>query len=145
MAAALVVRRRAAVLRPTAAPGGATGSGGTRPAGGFTPQSLPAGVTAAQYQAAQQACRSKLPTGGFGGGGQFNSPAFAAYRNCLQLHGFTQPSIRSPGSSTTATTAPAAATTTISPANRQAALQACASLRPAAGGAGGAASTTTTS
>jgi hypothetical protein len=48
--------------------------------GGATPTSLPAGVTSQQFQAAFSACRSQLPTGGFGFA---NNPAFAAYTNCL--------------------------------------------------------------
>ena len=57
---------------------------GTRPAG--TRPTIPA-----QYQAAFQACRSLRPTGAGFGGGTFNSAQFAAYRNCLQLHGVTLP------------------------------------------------------
>ena len=57
---------------------------GTRPAG--TRPTIPA-----QYQAAFQACRSLRPTGAGFGGGAFNSAQFAAYRNCLKLHGVTLP------------------------------------------------------
>jgi hypothetical protein len=57
---------------------------GTRPAG--TRPTIPA-----QYQAAFQACRSLRPAGAGFGGGTFNSAQFAAYRNCLQLHGVTLP------------------------------------------------------
>ncbi len=67
------------------------GTGSARP----TP-SLPAGVTQAQYQAALQACRSQLPAGGGFGRGGANSAAFAAYRNCLQLHGVTLPAAGQP-------------------------------------------------
>jgi hypothetical protein len=106
--------------------------------GGSTSTTLPAGVTSAQFQQALQACRSQLPTGG----GNFqNNPAFAAYRNCLQLHGVTLPP---PGSSTSSSVPGGGqgfggldrTNPTV-----QAALQACAALRPA-GGPGG--STTTT-
>lgn len=57
---------------------------GTRPTG--TRPTIPA-----KYQAAFQACRSLRPTGAGFGGGAFNSTQFAAYRNCLQLHGVTLP------------------------------------------------------
>jgi hypothetical protein len=108
--------------------------------GGSTSTTLPAGVTSAQFQQAMQACRSLLPTGG-GGGNFLNNPAFAAYRNCLQLHGVTLPQ---PGSSTSSSVPGAGGglggldrtNPTVA-----AALQACAALRPA-GGPGG--STTTT-
>ena len=113
-----------------------TGVRGLR--GGSTSTTLPAGVTAAQFQQALQACRGQLPAGG----GNFqNSPAFAAYRNCLTLHGVTLPQ---PGSSTSSSVPGGGGgfggldrtNPTV-----QAALQACAALRPA-GGPGG--STTTT-
>ena len=66
-----------------------TTPGETRPAGGFGGGSArfntpPPGVNAATYQAALNACRSKLPTGGGG-------TAFAAYRSCLSDHGVTLP------------------------------------------------------
>ncbi|HEY5013173.1 MAG TPA: hypothetical protein VIK61_10775 [Acidimicrobiia bacterium] len=64
--------------------GGGSGSG----FGGGTPQSLPKGVTAAQFAAAQTACRSKLPSGGLFGGGQ-GGQAFQAYTSCLRDHGVT--------------------------------------------------------
>jgi hypothetical protein len=82
---------------------------GQRPQGGSgadptprTAPSLPAGVTQQQFQAAQQACASLRPTGGFGGangGGVRNSAAFRAYLSCLADHGV-------PVSTTTSTTAP---------------------------------------
>lgn len=147
------------------APAGSPSSGGAAAgSGGATRPSLPAGVTQAQLRSAEQACRSVLPAGsGFGGGGRFTSPALAAYRNCLQLHGVTLPT---PGSRTSTTTAAGSATTASSstttssttpgtagpgpagPGNGgpglggldtsnptvQAALTACAALRPAPGG-----------
>jgi hypothetical protein len=76
--------------------GGAPPSGGV-PSGGFpgggsggTPNSLPKGVTQSQFAAAQKACASKQPSGGFGGpgGGQ---GANAAYVSCLRDHGVTIP------------------------------------------------------
>jgi hypothetical protein len=80
--------------RPTGAPGGAPPSGapvGAMPSGapgfrgGF---GRPAGVDDATWQKAQEACRSVMPS--FApGGGQRNSAAFTAYRNCLGDHGVT--------------------------------------------------------
>jgi hypothetical protein len=75
-------RRGTGSTSGTAVPGSQTS--GTRPAG--TRPTIPA-----QYQAAFQACRSLRPTGTGFGGGTFNSAQFAAYRNCLQLHGVTLP------------------------------------------------------
>ncbi len=126
------------------------GTGGTVPAagagtGGFgggggrigrVPTSLPAGVTQAQYSAALTACRSTIPRFG---GGRLSSPAFTAYRQCLQLHGFTPPG--GPAGSTS-TTAAGATTTTVAAATRQAAVAACAALRPAASGSSTPTSTT---
>lgn len=105
-------------------------TGGTRP-------SFPAGGFAGggseyrdnpKFQAAAQACSNLRPSG-FGGHGGFNSTAFAAYRNCLQLHGVTLPTGgtgASPGS---------VPPTTFDTANPtvQAAMAACASLRPSFG------------
>jgi hypothetical protein len=80
------------VTLPAGAGGFGFGGGGRRGGGTTVPGSpssvprtfpsttLPAGVTESQYQAALTACRSTLPTGG---GGFANSPAAAAYRNCL--------------------------------------------------------------
>jgi hypothetical protein len=71
--------------------GGFGGGNGAPPSGqGF----LPAGVSAATFQKAQQACASKRPTGGFRrgggfGGGQISSSALAAFRSCMQSHGVT--------------------------------------------------------
>jgi hypothetical protein len=91
--------------RPTGTPppsgggtGGLPGDGGGFGGGGFgggfggggTPQSLPPGVTATQFAAAQSACRSKLPAGGFFGGGR-GGAAFQAYTSCLRDHGVTIP------------------------------------------------------
>ncbi|MCU1486996.1 MAG: hypothetical protein JWN67_3742, partial [Actinomycetia bacterium] len=57
------------------------------------PPSLPAGVTQAQLQAAQDACADKRPAGGGfgggGGGGAAGSTAFQAYASCLADHGVT--------------------------------------------------------
>jgi hypothetical protein len=63
---------------PTGQPGGPGGPGGF---GGLRPE----GVDDETWQAAQEACQSLLPAGGFGppGGGDGNPGADAAYRNCL--------------------------------------------------------------
>lgn len=123
--------------------GGFPARGGSRGGGiGRVPTSLPAGVTTAEYTSALSACRSTLPTFG---GPAVNSPAFTAYRQCLQLHGLTVPAGPRGAGATSTTTAPAETTTTVSAATRQAAMAACAPLRPAAAtpGAGGSTSTTT--
>lgn len=105
-------------------PANATG----RPRGGFggafgTP------AQRKKFQAAQTACAKLRPAGGgfgrgggrggfFGGG---NNAAFAAYRNCLTIHGVTFGRRTSGG-------APAAPN--VSTAKMKAALTACATLRP---------------
>jgi hypothetical protein len=63
--------------------GGGLGGGGL----GGTPPSLPKGVTAAQFAAAQKACASKLPAGGQRGAG--GGAALQAYVSCLRDHGVT--------------------------------------------------------
>lgn len=81
----------------------AGGIGPSGPPGQGTPGSLPAGgnggggpsisipgVNTQQLQAAMSACRSKLPSGGFGGGAA-NSQALQAYLSCLKDHGVTVP------------------------------------------------------
>ncbi len=91
------------------------GNGGSSSTGPTTSLTLPPGVTQQQMQSALQACRSLLPTGGR----NFqNNPAFAAYRNCLQLHGVTTGTGGGQGLDRTNPTV-------------QAAMQACAALRPA--------------
>jgi hypothetical protein len=70
---------------------GRSGGGGGRFGGGnFVPRNLPKGVTLKKYQAAQKACASKLPAGGFGSGQQ-NAPQFQAYLSCLRDHGVKVP------------------------------------------------------
>ncbi len=82
-----------------------SGSGG--PEGGFTPGSGGGGTPGSgsfpgrgaggfannpKYAAAEKACASLRPKGGSGfgfGGNGANSAAFAAYTNCLKLHGVT--------------------------------------------------------
>jgi hypothetical protein len=108
-----------------------TTPGATRPAGGAGGASRfntpPPGVNAATYQAALNACRSKLPTGGSGA----SSSALQVYRSCLGDHGVTLPA--SGGLSSLNQTDP----------NVVAAMNACKALVPA-GGLGGGSSTTTT-
>jgi hypothetical protein len=113
---------------------GGTPTGGTRPtftpgSGTFTPGSGGGFASNPKFEKAAAACKSLRPKGGFGGfgsggSGGFNSAAFAAYRNCLKLHGVTLPTGSgrpSPGS-TPSTTTPSA--------SYQAAIAACAALRP---------------
>jgi len=134
---------------PSSAAGSLFGGGRRRSATGttvpgstgtFTRPTIPA-----QYQSAFTACAGDRPTFGGGlGGGALNSAAFAAYRNCLEIHGVTLP--------TTPTTTPGATPPTggfgggfggtgaaLSTPAGKAAVAACASLRPARTG-----STTTT-
>jgi hypothetical protein len=113
---------------------GGTPTGGTRPSftpgsGTFTPGGQGGGfANNPKFTKAAAACKKLRPKGGFGGfgggSGGFNSTAFAAYRNCLKLHGVTLPTgggRPSPGS-TPSTTTPSA--------SYQAAIAACAALRP---------------
>ena len=122
--------------------------GGTRPtftpgSGTFTPGSGGGFASNPKFEKAAAACKSLRPKGGFGrfggtgGSGGFNSSAFAAYRNCLQLHGVTLPTGRAPTSGST----PSTPATTFNPSSPtvQAAMQACAALRPT-----GSTTTTTT-
>jgi hypothetical protein len=102
---------------PSTPPGTTGGSGGGAP---------PQGFDNATFQKAQKACASLRPKGfrgrrpgGFGGGQ--NDPAFAAYRNCLTIHGVKLTDLR-PGN--------AGATPS---AKVRKALTSCASLRPARG------------
>ena len=121
-------------------PGGTSGSS-SGAGSGSTPTSRPAGTRPtipAQYQAAFQACNSLRPTfggGGFGaGGGGFNSATFAAYRNCLTIHGVTLPTTPTTKPGQTPPTSGAGRAGIGSLANNpkfQAAAKACASLLPA--------------
>lgn len=114
-------------------------SGSTRPSfvpgSGFTPGSGGGGFRSnPTFEKAATACKSLRPSGGFGGfggfggSGGFNSSAFAAYRNCLSLHGVTLPT-RTPG--TAASSTPPSTFDESSPTVK-AAMQACAALRPSA-------------
>jgi hypothetical protein len=109
-----------------------TTPGATRPAAGSRGTSrfntAPPGVNAATYQAALNACRSKLPTGGSGA----RSSAFQVYRSCLGDHGVTLPS--SGGLSGINQSDPKVV----------AAVNACKALVPAGGFGGGSATTSTT-
>jgi hypothetical protein len=134
--------------RPGANGGTGTG-GGESPPPSFTPGSgsFPRGgggfANNPKFKAAATACKSLRPSGGFGGfgggggfggSGGFNSTAFAAYRNCLKLHGVTLPTGRGPGGGggTTTTTTGSTPSTTFNPQSPtvQAAEAACAALRP---------------
>jgi hypothetical protein len=116
--------------------GGGGGFGGAPPTGtngtSTTPRQRPGGFNTTKFRAAQTACSKLLPAGvsgfgrggqggGFGGGGATNSAAFAAYRNCLTLHG-VKLAAGAFGRPTAGGKAPSAKTTK--------ALAACASLRP---------------
>jgi hypothetical protein len=74
--------------RPSGAPSGrpSRGAGGGRSGYGNQP---PAGVDAATWQQAQQACASLQPSAGARNGGNRNNAAVTAYRNCLSDHGVT--------------------------------------------------------
>lgn len=80
----------------TSAPGGppTTGTGSTSSS---TPRFLPPGVTASQFEAANQACASLRPKfNGTGAGGFESSPAFAqtfsSYAACMSQNGYPIPS-----------------------------------------------------
>jgi hypothetical protein len=115
------------------------GSGGP-PANGETPPSFGSGASgpgagglgnSPKFQKAATACKSLRPSGGFGGlggSGGVNSTAFAAYRNCLKLHGVTLPT---GGAANSAGSTPSTTLSQSSPTVK-AALQACAALQPSA-------------
>jgi hypothetical protein len=115
--------------------GGGGGTGGPPPSGSTRP-TIPASERAA-FTKAESACASLRPKFNGGGGGA-GSTEFAAYRNCLKLHGVTLPTGRGaggfPGSGTS--------TPTTTTSKEKAAEAACASLRPK-GGFGGRTTTTT--
>jgi hypothetical protein len=107
-------------------PGGGAGGGGQ---GGAPPTGTNAQGGARRlggnpkFQKAVAACASLRPAGlrgGFGGrGGGANSAAFAAYRNCLTLHGVKASQLNFGGAGSTKPSAKV-----------QKAMTACASLRP---------------
>jgi hypothetical protein len=141
------------VTLPTRRPGGFGGGGGnggppTGATGATGPTGRPggffSGANSAKFRTAQTACSKLLPAGfgrggffGRGGGGGGNSTAFAAYRNCLMLHGVKLGAgfERRGGQGAQGAPKPNAKVTK--------ALAACASLRPSFGG-GPPGSTTTT-
>jgi len=113
------------------------GSSGSPPSGFTPPSSGASGGTPPSFggsggfggnskaQAALKQCASLQPKGGFpGGAGGSSSTAFAAYRNCMKLHGVTVPSV-TPGSSTSTPS-----TVDTSSPTYQAAQAACKALLP---------------
>jgi len=105
--------------RPPSGTGGTPGGGSVPPGGG---SGFRGGGFAnnPKFAAAEKACAGLRPKGGFGGGfarGR-NSAAFAAYTNCLKLHGVTVTNgvpDRSSAAFTTAAAACAALRPTFSP------------------------------
>lgn len=67
-----------------------SGPPGSRPPGSRPSTTLPAGVDAAAFQAARDACQSLMPGPGTNGPGA-QSGAFEAYSSCLKDHGVTLP------------------------------------------------------
>jgi hypothetical protein len=111
------------VTLPARRAGGAPGQGGGAPPTGTTggqPQPSFFGAGSAKFQKAQAACAKLRPSGAFGGfgGARQSSAAFAAFRNCLTLHGVKATQGTGFGG------APATG-------KLKKALAACASLRPA--------------
>ncbi len=97
------------------------GSGGAPPSfggsGGFGGNS--------KAQAALKQCASLQPKGGFPGAADgSSSTAFAAYRNCMKLHGVTVPSVTPDSSTSTPNTVDTSSPT------YQAAQSACKALLP---------------
>jgi hypothetical protein len=74
-------------------------TGSTPPSSARPPRTLPPGVDQATYDKAQAACRSKLPSGTFGGGQRRNSPAYQAYLSCLRDNGVPVPTTQTGASS----------------------------------------------
>jgi hypothetical protein len=68
---------------------GRGGAGGAPPAGGGGNRPQLSAADRKKFQAAQTACAKYRPAGGRGFPGGANSAAFAAYSNCLKLHGVT--------------------------------------------------------
>ena len=94
----------------------------------------------ASVQKALAACASLRPKGYGTGTGGLSSAAFAAYRNCLKLHGVTLPSGSSGAVSSTTSTTVGTKSTAV-----QKALAACAGLVPKFTPPAGTSSTSTTS
>jgi hypothetical protein len=131
-------------------PTGATGAGGATGATGPTGRrgGFFGGANGTKFRAAQTACAKLLPANFRGGGGFFggggagggNNAAFAAYRNCLTLHGvkigagFGGFGRRGPQGTTGPQGATGAQGAPKPNAKVTKALTACASLRPKFGG-----------
>ena len=99
-------------------------SGGAPPAGASGPPAGASGFASnPKFQTALQAC-AKYQTGGVGGFKRPSSTAFAAYRNCMKLHGVTL-AAGSPGTTQS--------TLNASSATYKAAASACKSLLPVGG------------
>jgi hypothetical protein len=124
--------------------GAGAGSTGSVPTSRSIPSTtLPAGVTEQQYQAAEKACASTLPTGG---ANLANNPQFSAYYNCLNSYlsannETTLPPLSSTGGGGLgglfgrggAGAGASGETTTTNP-SLQAAMTHCIALRPTFGG-----------
>jgi len=116
-------------------PSGPSGSGGFpgAGAGGSRPGGTGGGGLSSNsaFAKAAAACASLRPKSATTGG---RSTAFAAYINCMKLHGVTLSGGLAPGASTSTTSSPKV----------KAATAACASLRPKGGVGGGSSGSTTT-
>lgn len=116
------------------------GAGGTSPSSGGTTRTTLSPSARTALEKASAACASLRPK--FNGTGTGGSTAFAAYRNCLKLHGVTLPTGRGAGGFGGFD---GGSTSTTYNAKLQAAEAACAALRPKGGFGGFGGSTTTTS
>jgi len=115
------------VKLPTRTPGsrpptssGGTGGGGELGGGGFGGGGFGGGANATpQFAAAQKACASKVPKGGFGFGGRGGAggAAFTAYVSCMKDHGITLSTRRAAGTSIT-TIAGATTSSSVAPVDR---------------------------
>ncbi len=117
------------------------GATGSPPSSGNTTRTTLSPSERTKFEAANTASASLRPK--FNGAGGAGSTAFAAYRNCLKLHGVTLPTGRGGGFGAGGTS-----TSTTSNPKLQAAEAACAALRPKGGFGGGGfpgGTTTTTS
>ena len=102
------------------------GFNGTPPSGGVPPSGADGFGGNSKFQKAIQACASLRPKGARGPNGAA-STAFAAFRNCMKLHGVT---VGAFGPGTSGTTQTTVDTTS---AAYQAAATACQALLPAGG------------
>jgi len=110
---------------PSGASSGAPPAGASGPPAGASGPPAGAGGFASnpKFRTALQAC-AKYQTGGAGGFKRPSSTAFAAYRNCMKLHGVTL---------ATGSSATTQSTLNTSSASYKAAASACKSLLPAGG------------